>query len=168
MKLCECGCGQPTKIAPQSHTRDGFVLGQPRRFIAGHHSRVRPAKDYPTALPSVLSRTRLVHRQRAERALGRVLPRTAVVHHADGSKRPDAQLVICDSPAYHQFLHTRMRIVARGGNPDTEKICKACQIVKPRTAFVSVRSRYDGLDFECRACKNERSRAAYARRQVSL
>lgn len=41
MKLCECGCGQPAPIAKQSDTRLGYVKGGPKRFIAGHQSRVQ-------------------------------------------------------------------------------------------------------------------------------
>jgi hypothetical protein len=37
--LCECGCGQPTRLAPKTRTRDGVVKGQPLRFINGHHNR---------------------------------------------------------------------------------------------------------------------------------
>lgn len=45
MKLCECGCGQPAPIAPQSSTKRGWVKGQPLRFIRGHHGRKqRPNK----------------------------------------------------------------------------------------------------------------------------
>ena len=39
IKLCECGCGQPTKLAPQGNTRRGWVSGQPMRFLTGHTSR---------------------------------------------------------------------------------------------------------------------------------
>ena len=36
--LCECGCEQPTRLAPQSVTRLGWVAGQPIRFINGHQN----------------------------------------------------------------------------------------------------------------------------------
>src|SRR5580700_7672241 len=39
LKLCECGCGQPTRIATKTQTSQGKVKGQPTRFICGHHSR---------------------------------------------------------------------------------------------------------------------------------
>lgn len=52
---------------------------------------------------------RYLHRLRAERALGKPLPGKVVVHHADGSKHPNAQLVICQDQAYHMLLHARMR-----------------------------------------------------------
>jgi hypothetical protein len=37
-KLCECGCGNPTKPAQKTSARFGHVQGQPTRFICGHHT----------------------------------------------------------------------------------------------------------------------------------
>ena len=34
--ICECGCGQPTKISPRNQSQRGYVRGQPRRFVHGH------------------------------------------------------------------------------------------------------------------------------------
>ena len=78
---------------------------------------------------------RLVHRLRAEAALGRPLPSHIQVHHADGTKNPDAPLVICESVSYHRLLHLRARIKAAGGDPSADKICSRCKQVKPRPAF---------------------------------
>lgn len=39
LNLCECGCGQPTKLATQNNTKRGWVKGQPLRFIHNHHGR---------------------------------------------------------------------------------------------------------------------------------
>jgi len=36
---CQCGCGQLTKIAPQSSTRRGWFINQPMPFVSGHHKR---------------------------------------------------------------------------------------------------------------------------------
>src|SRR5262249_36848984 len=36
-KLCECGCGEPAPIAKRAE--DGYLKGQPKRFIHGHSSR---------------------------------------------------------------------------------------------------------------------------------
>ncbi len=41
MKLCECGCGQPTTIARQSNTKWGHVAGEPHRFLRGHATRTK-------------------------------------------------------------------------------------------------------------------------------
>lgn len=37
--LCQCGCGQKTKISPYNFPSRGWVLGEPRRFLNGHHNR---------------------------------------------------------------------------------------------------------------------------------
>lgn len=34
-----CGCGQPTKLAPQSNTKRGWVRGEPMPFLQGHNRR---------------------------------------------------------------------------------------------------------------------------------
>lgn len=46
VKVCECGCGQPTKLASQSCTREGWIRGQPLRFLNSHaRPPSRPAAD---------------------------------------------------------------------------------------------------------------------------
>lgn len=35
-QLCECGCGEPAPLAEVTRRREGWVKGQPRRFIHGH------------------------------------------------------------------------------------------------------------------------------------
>lgn len=98
------------------------------------------------------------HRLRAARALGKPLPPGAVVHHADGTKDEHAPLVICQDETYHRLLHARMRIVRAGGNPNTEKICSACQQVKPRAAFKQVATLVFGLSAYCKACLSDKFR----------
>lgn len=41
MKLCECGCGEYTKVASKTAKSRGWVKGEPLRFINGHNNRVR-------------------------------------------------------------------------------------------------------------------------------
>lgn len=36
--LCQCGCGERTKIAPKNRSETGWIKGQPMRFIHGHQS----------------------------------------------------------------------------------------------------------------------------------
>jgi hypothetical protein len=38
-KLCECGCGQPARIATSTVRARGWVKGEPRRFLRGHSNR---------------------------------------------------------------------------------------------------------------------------------
>ena len=37
--LCECGCGESTRLAPHNNVTKGWVKGQPLRFVHGHHMR---------------------------------------------------------------------------------------------------------------------------------
>lgn len=48
--LCHCGCGRPTKISPVTESSKGWIAGQPRFFIIGHHSRApRPDPEIVVA-----------------------------------------------------------------------------------------------------------------------
>jgi hypothetical protein len=42
--LCECGCGEPTRIAKKTNGRLGHVKGQPVRFLHGHATRLDPVR----------------------------------------------------------------------------------------------------------------------------
>lgn len=162
VKLCECGCGLPSPIAKQSNTATGYIRGQGKRFIAGHHIRpgfrsgprqyqVAVAKRY-RAVWVAKGKNMLIHRARAERALGKPLPKGAVVHHVDFSRSDDAPLVICQDEAYHKLLHWRMRVREAGGNPNTDKVCAACRAPKPRESFRFAKSQPYGLGSYCREC----------------
>src|SRR3990167_1427993 len=47
-KRCECGCGSDTKLAPQTASREGWVRGQPIRFINGHHFKILLRRRVPS------------------------------------------------------------------------------------------------------------------------
>jgi hypothetical protein len=47
-RLCECGCGTPTKIAKATDPRRGHVRGQPVRFVYGHQSRMGHGHGHPS------------------------------------------------------------------------------------------------------------------------
>lgn len=40
-KLCDCGCGEFTRIAQFTIPKYGNVRGQPNRFVNGHHRRIK-------------------------------------------------------------------------------------------------------------------------------
>ncbi len=165
--LCLCGCGGRTPIATaDDKKRKGCVKGYPRRFIAGHNGRLPVVTDYRKVMTETGEPIR-VHRLRAERALGKPLPSRAVVHHADGTKRDDAQLVICEDQAYHMLLHARMRVRAAGGNPNTDALCGACRCVKPHAAFHANRHGAFGISTKCRACTSLANRAFYLRKTTA-
>ena len=156
--LCQCGCGQQTKVAPQSDMRKGWVKGMPMRFMAHHEQRLRRSSrpHYPNT--TVANRQVTVHQLRAERALGKRLPKGAECHHLDGSMNADAPLVICQDHAYHMLLHRRARIIKAGGNPNTDELCGRCKQAKPHADFAIDRTQGSGLQSLCRMCSTEASR----------
>jgi hypothetical protein len=117
--------------------------------------RIPVVKRYRLVGPT--AKRRQLHRVRAELALGKPLPPKAIVHHADGSRADDAPLVICQDDAYHKLLHIRMRVKAAGGNPNTDRICSQCGLVKRIEEF----SGKPHLQLRpCRPCENLRNRIA--------
>ena len=64
----------------------------------------------------------------AEIALGKALPKGAVVHHADGDKNNNvnSNLVICPSQSYHALLHARMDAMEKSGDPG-KRLCSYCK-----------------------------------------
>ena len=52
-RTCECGCGKATNLAPQGHTRNGWVKGQPVRWRTGHCRR----RHDPTRLENSCERS---------------------------------------------------------------------------------------------------------------
>lgn len=134
MKLCECGCGQPTRPSPEK--RRGFEKGEPQRFVVGHTARksmgpavVTDNRGYRAVYVRGRSERVREHVMAAERALGKPLPRGVQVHHVNENKtdnRP-GNLVICQDAAYHKLLHLRARALAESGHADWRKcwICKS-------------------------------------------
>lgn len=42
---CQCGCGQRTRIAPQTRTDRGWIKGEPLRFVRNHGRRYNNTAD---------------------------------------------------------------------------------------------------------------------------
>lgn len=100
----------------------------------------------------------LAHREIAERALGHPLPPGSEIHHVDGNtdNNANSNLVICGSRGYHMMLHARQRIVDHGGNPNTDKYCARCGLVKPRSSFYVSKRKWDGRRSQCSECDIDR------------
>ena len=144
--LCQCGCGQMTSVAVQTHRKLGYVKGEPVRFVRGHWVRTRRGRNHPRwqggrkVDANGYVRIHLPGHPRAdcdgyvfehvvvaESAAGRLLPDGAEVHHVSGVRDDNAgrNLVICENHAYHALLHLRARARSECGNPDWRK-CQFC------------------------------------------
>ncbi len=169
--LCECGCGQATKISSQSNKSRGLVKGEPRRFVHGHNAlrdhgsyRHLYRPDHPKATPDGSVRE---HVFIAETVLGRLLPPGAQVHHVDHNRRNNAHsnLVVCESDAYHKLLHQRERVVKRGGNPNTQRLCWSCKELR----LIAEMAHSKGvLACICKRCKADGQAARYYRKRQKL
>ena len=90
---CQCGCGEKTVVVKKTSRRDGYAAGEFRRFVKGHYSKTRPRVGVETRKDGYRllfkpdnerSNKRgyiLEHVFIAQQALGKILPRNAVVHH---------------------------------------------------------------------------------------
>lgn len=160
--LCECGCGLPTPIAKQTRTSRGWINGEPTRFRLNHwttkfalrgakhpawkNGRKQAGGGYVSILlPDHQSATKtgyvLEHILISERALGRPLPLKAEIHHVNEIPfdNRNANLVICESLAYHKLLHQRLRAV-KAGVPAHWLKCPYCKRYdKPEALWIGPR-----------------------------
>jgi len=98
--------------------------------------------------------TTYAHRLVAERALGKPLPRRAVVHHVDDDPTHNANgnLVVCENQAYHLLLHQRMRALLACGNPDALRCWLCGNHDVPDRMYVRVRKQTGGRTGRHREC----------------
>lgn len=139
--LCQCGCGRATPPARRTDTQGRYVKGEPYAFLTGHQMK-RSVRDRRVGRKSAGPYWRVIvkghplgdsggyiyeHRAVAERALGKYLPATAVVHHVDddGRNNDPSNLVICHDETYHKLLHRRQRAYDACGNPSAYR-CHQC------------------------------------------
>jgi hypothetical protein len=96
------------------HTTEGLLCSEPdcSRFARCkgkcimHYSREWQRRNRRPEAKGLYKRRITEHRYLAEKALGKSLPKFAVIHHHEGSI---PTLVICPNQAYHLLIHSRMR-----------------------------------------------------------
>lgn len=148
-----------------------------------HYNRLQRNGDPLTlrrAAPMVLThkgyhiyRHKPVHVSVAEKALGKPLPKGALVHHVDEDKlnNAPANLVICPSHAYHMLIHRRMRAMEATGNPNLRKccICKGWDhpenLYFPPSVYVG---KHKACDAKYHALLNQRRKEAQAANELTI
>ena len=98
------------------------------------------------------------HRLMVEKALGHILPRSAVVHHVNNVRTDNRNdnFAVLENRTEHLLLHMRLRILRAGGNPWTEHLCPVCG-PKDRSEFRGGRGgRPCGKCIECRRKRDKR------------
>lgn len=99
----------------------------------------------------------------AERALGRVLPPMAEVHHFNEVKTDNRgqNLVICPDRKYHALLHTRTNAFNACGNVDWRK-CPYCKRHDDPSLMAVKRSKtQDDLYYHLTCCNEYRKSRGY-------
>ncbi len=148
--FCQCGCGQRTKIAPVSSSRNGWIKGDPVKYLPRHHNvqgdknvnwkggkHIRKNKNYKQEYvmihmprhPRATVNNPYVfeHILIAEKALGKYLPGKAVVHHVNGNGLENHKnLVVCQDNPYHLILEQRTRAYRECGHATWRK-CSFCK-----------------------------------------
>jgi hypothetical protein len=106
--------GDVNKVYKINHTIEGTLCSEPdcARFasVKGkckmHYGREWQKNNRRPEAKGLYKRRISEHRFAAEKALGKQLPRLAVIHHHEGII---PTLVICPNQAYHLLIHARMR-----------------------------------------------------------
>lgn len=109
-----------------------------------------------------------IHIAIAEKALGHYLESQNEVHHIDENKynNKNNNLVICEDAKYHRLLHHRTRILRAGGDPNVDRICGRCKLVKPKIQFNFCFSNIDGRTTYCKLCDREAAKETYFKNKI--
>ena len=93
----------------------------------------------------------------AEKAMGKLLPTKAKVHHINSNSLDDrnGNLVVCNDRAHHNLLHARTRALRDGCKPGITKRCRICKEIKPLLEYHRSKARWDGREVDCRICRSK-------------
>jgi hypothetical protein len=96
------------------------------------------------------------HILKAEKALGKPLPKGVEIHHVDENRRNNvnSNLVVCQDRAYHKLLHARARLIRLGCIPGKEYPCCVCKRILPLENYLrNSRNKSFGIQRACRECQ---------------
>lgn len=160
------GCGKPTAARGwcHAHYKKWQLHGDPTHGRSYERARGDGTINYAGYVAVSDGKTkRMQHVVVAERALGKPLPPSVVIHHVDGNpaNNEPSNLVICPSQAYHLLIHQRERARDACGNPDARQCvhCKQWDDVAAMTKTGSSRHGHRHYHKPCRAAA-ERERKA--------
>lgn len=172
--LCECGCGEKTRIAPQTDRKRGWVRGEPIRFKQGHNPGpgappLEAPSSYYVVLPSGCwewTGTRnkkgygkyahhLAHRLVYEEEVGPI-PAGLELDHLCRSPA-------CVNPAHLEPVSHRENLL-RGDTIAARNAAKTHCVRGHPFDDRNTRTRPDGSR-ECRTCGAEGARARYRRKK---
>lgn len=164
---CLCDCGH-RRIIRGERLKNGETTscGCSRRgSLSSHWKGGRQSQGNYVSLyfpdhPRSNNRRVLEHILVAEKALGRFLKCSEMVHHIDGNGKNNSpsNLVICPDQSYHMLLHRRTMVLKKGGNPTTDKNCSKCKGCYLLDYFYKSKNAFDGRTHECKKCINENDR----------
>jgi hypothetical protein len=126
--ICECGCGEPTPLAPRTFTQWRWFSGHPKPYIKGHHAKNNHLSnrgvDHPRWKGGRVYRRGYVmlylpdhpgadskgyvaeHRVVCEQRMGRPLRSEEHVHHINGIKDDNApENLVVLTARDHQLAH---------------------------------------------------------------
>lgn len=125
---CWCGCGEKTRPANMTHPRNGYVTGEPVRYVRGHHTRKVPAWEHYGRF----SREEVKAIRAKQQAERRGLLLTAGGAH---SAEDILQMVedqgrlcaYCEEPLDASYHVDHMTPLVRGGSNDWSNLAISCQ-----------------------------------------
>lgn len=153
LKSCSLACGRVRRVKPKPFCA---ACGSRRvkRFVRTYcspacSSASRPPRPVRTDLRYITA-GKHSHVKIVEQVLGKTLPQGAHIHHVNGNGRDNSHsnLVVCQNQSYHLLLHSRLRVLRRGGNPHTQRICGRCNSIFDIGKMIG----WDGNGYKCRSC----------------
>ncbi len=131
--ICQCGCGEKTKLAPQTAKRLGWIKGKPIKFILGHNgkghvhsfeSRMKMSHIFPTVMKERFSKERVGENNPNWKGID-ITPeagrsRTRVLHRELG------KCIVCDKPARDR--HHLDKNTINTLNENIKPLCRSCHM----------------------------------------